>query len=122
MRHISVLLGAVVPKCDGVVVVEVLTASPADKAGIKKGDVIVNCGGSAASNVETVQKRVRRTKVGEQLHLELRRGAHAKVSAVVKLGEAEQVVRTAAKAKMAAAAAAEQQHRSSVPHGFFMMG
>ena len=112
-------LGIEVGREEGYIkVISPIDDTPADKAGIKKGDVIVNCGGSAASNLETVQKRVRRTKVGEQLHLELRRGAHAKVSAAVKLGEAERVVRTAAKAKMAA----EQQHRSSVPHGFFMMG
>jgi S1-C subfamily serine protease len=112
--------GAVVPKVQGVVVVEVLGASPASKSGIKKGDVIVSCDGIAASQVERVQKCVRRTKVGQCLKLELRRGAHGKLTTTVKLGEAEKVVREAAKAKMVAARSSAKH--GGVPHGFFVIG
>ena len=112
--------GAIVPKVQGVVVVDVLTASPASKSGIKKGDVIVSCDGNKINQVEQVQKCVRRTKVDQHLKLELRRGAHDKVSTTVKLGEAEKVVRDAAKAKLAAAQSSVKHSR--VPHGFFVMG
>jgi S1-C subfamily serine protease len=112
--------GAVVPKVQGVVVVEVLGASPASKSGIKKGDVILSCDGSTSSQVEQVQKCVRRTKIGQCLKLELRRGAHGKLTTTVKLGEAEKVVREAAKAKMAAVRSSAKH--GGVPHGFFVIG
>ena len=104
----------------GAVVVEVLTASPASRSGIKKGDVIVSCNGSKTNQIEQVQKCVRRTKVGQDLKLELRRGAHGKLSATVKLGEAEKVVREAAKAKMTAARS--YARGSGAPNSFLLIG
>lgn len=112
--------GVVVPNVQGAVVVEVLTASPASRSGIKKGDVIVSCNGSKTNQIEQVQKCVRCTKVGQDLKLELRRGAHGKLSATVKLGEAEKVVREAAKAKMTAARS--YARGSGAPNSFLLIG
>ena len=112
--------GVVVPNVQGAVVVEVLTASPASRSGIKKGDVIVSCDGTKTNHIEQVQKCVRRTKVGQDLKLELRRGARGKLSTTVKLGEAEKVVREAAKAKMAATRSYAE--RGGAPHSFFLIG
>ena len=89
---------SVVPQCDGVVVVDVLPKSPADEAGLKKGDVITSCAGSSATTVETIQRRVRRCKVGEQLRLELRRGAQARLRVSVRVADAERVLASARRA------------------------
>ena len=76
-------------------------------------------GRSPTLQVERVQKCVRRTKVGQCLKFELRRGAHGKLTTTVKLGEAEKVGREAAKAKTVAVRSPAK--RGGVPRGFFVI-
>jgi putative serine protease PepD len=47
------------------VVLTVVSGSPADKAGLVQGDVIVNIGGTAINSAEDLQKVVQASKPGQ---------------------------------------------------------
>ncbi len=65
---------------EGVLIVRVLEASPADKAGLKQGDVIQKVGGKAIKTAADVQSQVEASKIGENLELEvLRNGRVLKI-------------------------------------------
>lgn len=57
----------------GVLIVRVVEGSPAAKAGLRAGDVVVTIGNKAATNVDTVQQTVESSKIGENLPIEVRR-------------------------------------------------
>ncbi|MBW4534366.1 MAG: trypsin-like peptidase domain-containing protein [Pleurocapsa minor HA4230-MV1] len=57
----------------GVVIVDVVPNSPADRAGLKSGDVIQEVNGEAVSQVDEIQQAVQETQVGNQLPLQLQR-------------------------------------------------
>lgn len=57
----------------GVVIVDVVPNSPADKAGLKSGDVIQKVNGETISQVDEIQQAVQETQVGNQLPLQLQR-------------------------------------------------
>lgn len=57
----------------GVLVVKVMPDSPAERAGLRAGDVIHQINGQSADNAEEVQSLVEKTPVGNELKLELRR-------------------------------------------------
>jgi serine protease Do len=57
----------------GVVIVDVVPNSPADKAGLKSGDVIQQVNGETISQVDEIQQAVQQTQVGNQLPLQLQR-------------------------------------------------
>jgi S1-C subfamily serine protease len=62
------------PEVNGVVVVEVMEGSPADKGGLKACDLIEKVAGSAVSNPSEVQLAVDQGRVGAPLGLTVRRG------------------------------------------------
>jgi S1-C subfamily serine protease len=62
------------PEVNGVVVVDVMTGSPAAQAGMRPCDLILSVGGKAVSNPSEVQLAVDQAKVGSQLSIELQRG------------------------------------------------
>jgi uncharacterized protein (TIGR03067 family) len=51
-----------------------IKGSPAEKAGLKKGDVILKVGAAAATDLEGTVKAVRQAKPGEKLDFQVRRG------------------------------------------------
>jgi putative serine protease PepD len=51
----------------GAVVLSVVPGSPASKAGLVQGDVIVNINGTAITSSETLQKLIQNSKVGQQV-------------------------------------------------------
>lgn len=57
----------------GVLVVRVMRNSPADKAGIRAGDVIQKINGQSVSDSAAVQQQVEKSQVGSSLQLELLR-------------------------------------------------
>ena len=59
---------------NGVVVVDVLTGSPAARAGLLPCDLILSVGGKMVSNPSEVQLAVDQAKVGSSLSIELQRG------------------------------------------------
>ncbi|MBD1912793.1 trypsin-like peptidase domain-containing protein [Leptolyngbya sp. PL-A3] len=66
----SVLL----PEITGVLVIGVVPNSPAASAGLRRGDVITELEGQAATSADQVQRTVENSRVGEPLRLTIRRG------------------------------------------------
>lgn len=65
----------------GIFVQKVLEGSPAAKAGLQNGDVILKANGEALAQAEEIQKIVRSRKIGETMSLEISRsGAHRTLS------------------------------------------
>lgn len=68
---------------DGLLVVEVLAGSPAERAGLRNGDVLLSVGGRSVSNAESLQKLLFAEAIGVPLELAvLRDGAEMRVVAV----------------------------------------
>ncbi|HBB31996.1 MAG TPA: serine protease [Cyanobacteria bacterium UBA8803] len=65
--------GLTVDEDQGVLIAKVMRNSPADRAGLRAGDVIQKINGEAVKNAEDVQKAVEDTQVGNTLQMELRR-------------------------------------------------
>lgn len=63
-----------VPEVNGVLVVRVLTNSPAAEAGLRRGDVVVKIDGQAVTNAEQLQRIVENSGVGNTLQFEVQRG------------------------------------------------
>jgi S1-C subfamily serine protease len=57
----------------GILVIKVLSNSPAAKAGIRSGDVIQKINGQAVKDAGEVQQTVEKSQLGSTLPLELRR-------------------------------------------------
>jgi len=57
----------------GVLIVEVLSGSPADEAGLRPGDVIKAINGKAVEDGTDVQQQVDQSQIGEPLPIEVRR-------------------------------------------------
>jgi serine protease Do len=59
---------------DGKIVVEVVVKdSPAEKAGVKKGDVLVKLGSTALSGGDDIPAQLKKKKVGDKVELEILR-------------------------------------------------
>lgn len=68
---------------EGLLVVEVLAGSPAERAGLRPGDVLLSVGEKAVSNAESLQRLLFAEAIGMPLELSvLRDGAETKVTAV----------------------------------------
>jgi C-terminal processing protease CtpA/Prc len=76
---------------EGVLVLDVAPGSPADKAGIEAGDVIVGMGGKPVTDADELVKYITGTAPGEQVDFRIKR--HRRTETVeVALGEAESPV------------------------------
>ncbi|MEA3369581.1 MAG: DegQ family serine endoprotease [Candidatus Ratteibacteria bacterium] len=71
---------------EGALVSDVLKDSPAEKAGIKRGDVIVTFGGQKVEDVRELQRTAAKAKVNEIIRLEIIRNKKP-LSLEVKIGE-----------------------------------
>lgn len=67
-----------VPEVKGVLVMRVMPNTPAEKAGIRKGDAIVQIDGEAVTTAEQLQNLVENSKIGQSLKLKVRRGSLTK--------------------------------------------
>ena len=74
------------PERDGVLVMRVLAASPAEEAGLRQGDVITQIDGQAVRNAEGLQRIVENSRVGQVLRLQVLRGDRT-LSLRVRTGE-----------------------------------
>lgn len=61
------------PTLQGALVVKVMPGSPADKAGIEPGDVVVEIAGEKCENPDDVSRAIRRQKIGESVAIKLYR-------------------------------------------------
>ncbi len=68
----------IVPEVKGVLVMRVMPNTPAEKAGIRKGDAIVQIDGEAVTTAEQLQNLVENSQIGQILKLKLRRGSETK--------------------------------------------
>lgn len=67
-----------VPEVNGVVVVRVLQNTPAERAGLRRGDVITEIDGQAVSTAEQLQQIVENSQVGQTLKLQVQRGEQSR--------------------------------------------
>ena len=67
---------------DGILIVEVVPNSPARKAGLRPGDVLINVGGQPVTEAEDVQQRVEASGIGEDLPLQIRRNGEVQTITV----------------------------------------
>ena len=70
----------------GVVVNEIVSESPADKAGLKEEDVILSANGSKVDSPEDLGDLVDNAKPGDKMSLDVVRGGH-EIQVVVTLGD-----------------------------------
>lgn len=63
-----------VPEVSGVVVVRVLQNTPAERAGLRRGDVITEIDGQSVSTAEQLQNIVENSQVGQTLKMQVQRG------------------------------------------------
>jgi serine protease Do len=75
-----------IPKDKGVLVSDVVSGGPADKAGLKKGDCIVKYNGENVEDVNKLRMAVSKTKPDINATLEIYRGAKL-IKVTVKIGE-----------------------------------
>lgn len=71
------------PSEDGAYIVDVVDESPADSAGLKKGDVIVEFGGRKIYDADDLSKAVKRTEPGSRVPLVILRDGERKTIQVV---------------------------------------
>ena len=69
----------------GVLVIRVVPGSPADRAGLRAGDVIGQINGQAIKDADTLQQVVESSQVGKNLQLDLKRNGQ-KMNLAVKAG------------------------------------
>lgn len=67
-----------VPEVNGVVVVRVLQNTPAERAGLRRGDVITEIDGQAVSTAEQLQRLVENSQVGQTLKVQVQRGVQSR--------------------------------------------
>lgn len=77
---------------DGALVVEVYSSGPAQQAGIKPGDVVLEAGGKKIASVADMQDVLRKARAGDKLSLELSRRGKA-VSVKIELADVPQQLR-----------------------------
>ncbi|MBO9999188.1 MAG: trypsin-like peptidase domain-containing protein [Cyanobacteria bacterium SID2] len=75
---------------EGILVVRVISGSPADRAGIQAGDAILKLDGRPVANSEAVQQIVSESEVGRSIDVEVMRGEKT-LSISVRLGELPRV-------------------------------
>ena len=67
---------------EGVAIIEVVEGSPADKAGLKKGDIVVKLGGKAIDGLAEFRYELYRYKVGDKVTVVYYRGGVEKTTTI----------------------------------------
>ncbi len=78
--------GFTIPEENGVLVMRVLAASPAEEAGLRRGDVITQIDRQPVTRAEDLQRQVEESQVGQVLRLQVIRGDRT-LSLRVRTGE-----------------------------------
>jgi S1-C subfamily serine protease len=77
-----VKLGINITAEQGVLLIDVIPNSPADRAGLQEGDVIQSINNQSVANIEQVQKLVENSKIGFPLQLQVQRNGQTRQLAV----------------------------------------
>ena len=75
-----------VPETKGILIVKVFPNSPAETAGLRRGDIITEVSGKATTDAKEVIEIVNNSNIGESLPLKVTRGNETN-SISVRLGE-----------------------------------
>jgi S1-C subfamily serine protease len=67
----------------GVQIIDVTTDSPADRAGLKEGDVVISLAGQAVDSVDDIHRRLTRESIGKSLDMAILRGWTARLEKVI---------------------------------------
>jgi S1-C subfamily serine protease len=67
-----------VPEVNGVIVLRVLPKTPAEKAGLRRGDVITQIDGQAIASATELQTIIESSRLGQILQLRLQRGSQTR--------------------------------------------
>ncbi len=81
MKDSSAILGVTISSPHGIVISEVVPGSPADKAGLKKGDSIVACNGNPTSCPSVLRPMITPTRTTRVVKLTVRRQKAAETAA-----------------------------------------
>jgi serine protease Do len=79
---------------EGALITDVIPGSPADQAGLKKGDIVVECNNKKINRIQDFSRRVGTTPIGESVKLIVVRDQEKK-SFVVTVKEKEEVKKLA---------------------------
>lgn len=79
---------------EGALITDVIPASPADKAGLKKGDIVVECNGKKIKRIQDFSRQVGTTTIGDSVNLIVVRDRERKTF-VVTVKEKEEVKKLA---------------------------
>lgn len=66
--------GILLPEVEGVLVIRVIPKTPADEAGLRRGDIVLEIDGQPITSADVLQRRVEDSKVGQTLRLKVQRG------------------------------------------------
>lgn len=75
----------------GVLIAQVLEGGPADKAGLKRGDVVVSYGGQDITDAESLRNKVADTVIGKEVKVTVLREGE-RVDLAVKIGSQQQAI------------------------------
>lgn len=67
--------GVLLPEVSGVLVIRVIPNTPAAKAGLRRGDVVLEIDGAAIASADILQRQVENSTVGQTLKLKVKRGS-----------------------------------------------
>jgi S1-C subfamily serine protease len=66
--------GILLPEVEGVLVIRVIPKTPADEAGLRRGDIVLAIDGQPITSADILQRKVEASKVGQILRLKVQRG------------------------------------------------
>lgn len=75
-----------VSKTEGILIIRIIPNSPAETAGLRRGDIITEISGKATTDAKEILEIVRNSDIGESLPLKVIRGSETN-SISVRLGE-----------------------------------
>ncbi len=66
--------GFLLPETEGVLVIRVVPKTPADTAGLRRGDIVLEIDGQPIMSADVLQRTVENSRVGQTLQLKVQRG------------------------------------------------
>ncbi len=74
--------GVLLPEIEGVLVIRVISNTPAAEAGLRRGDVVLEIDGQPVVSADTLQRQVENSAIGQTLQLKVKRGEQTEQLAI----------------------------------------